>query len=49
MKLTSPSASDALPDVPFAGRERLVAGIERALAAGDCHAVTAPCATRCAG
>lgn len=31
----------ALPDIPFPGRERLVAGIDQALAAGDCHAVTA--------
>lgn len=41
MRDTSDSLADTLPDVPFPGRERLVAGIDRALAAGDCHAVTA--------
>ena len=34
-------AAGALPDIPFPGRERLVAGIDAALAAGDCRAVTA--------
>lgn len=41
MSKPSEGACGALPDVPFPGRERLVAGIDQALAAGDCHAVTA--------
>ncbi|MBJ6979269.1 cysteine dioxygenase family protein [Luteimonas sp. MC1895] len=41
MSKPSEGAGGALPDVPFHGRERLVAGIDQALAAGDCHAVTA--------
>lgn len=41
MSETSERAAGALPDVPFPGRERLLAGIDQALAAGDCHAVTA--------
>ena len=41
MSEPSDGAGGALPDIPFPGRERLVAGIDQALAAGDCHAVTA--------
>jgi len=35
------SKVSALPDVPFMGRERAVAAIDAAIAAGDDHAVTA--------
>ena len=41
MDSISHSAAGPLPDVPFQGRDRLVAGIDGALAAGDGHAVTA--------
>ena len=41
MSKPSDRAAGAFPDVPFPGRERLLAGIDQALAAGDCHAVTA--------
>ena len=33
--------SEALPDVPFEGRDRLVAAVDEAVAAGDVHAITA--------
>ena len=32
---------DALPDTPFAGRDRFIAAIDEAVIAGDEHAVTA--------
>ncbi len=41
MSNSANTSTDALPDVPFPGRELLVAGIDQALAAGDGHAVTA--------
>jgi predicted metal-dependent enzyme (double-stranded beta helix superfamily) len=41
MSQTSHDADGTLPDVAFPGRERLIADIDDALAAGDCHAVTA--------
>lgn len=41
MNIPGDGATGALPDIPFPGRQRLVAGIDQALAAGDCHAVTA--------
>lgn len=34
-------ATNALPDVPFQGRDKLVAAVDAAVAAGDEHAVTA--------
>ena len=38
----SPDAAPGdLPDIRFPGREQLIAAIDQALAAGDCHAVTA--------
>jgi len=33
--------SEALPDVPFEGRDLLVAAVDEAVAAGDVHAITA--------
>lgn len=33
--------SNDLPDVPFEGRERMIAAVDEAVAAGDVHAVTA--------
>ncbi|NLA68147.1 MAG: cysteine dioxygenase [Gammaproteobacteria bacterium] len=41
MSQASPAAADLAPDVDFPGRDLLVAGIDAALGAGDCHAVTA--------
>ena len=41
MNIPGDGLRGALPDIAFPGRERLVASIDQALAAGDCHAVTA--------
>ena len=41
--MTAPAdtIAPAAPDVAFPGRDRLLSGIDAAIAAGDCHAVTA--------
>ena len=41
MTQTREGADGALSDIVFPGRERLIAGVDAALGAGDCHAVTA--------
>jgi len=41
MTQTLECADGVLSDLDFPGRERLIAGIDAALGAGDCHAVTA--------
>ena len=41
MSKTPCASVGALPDIDFPGREQLVAGVDRALSAGDRHAVTA--------
>ncbi len=33
--------SDALPDIPFEGRDRFIAAVDAAVASGDGHAITA--------
>ena len=38
---TQSASREAFPDISFPGRDRLVAGIDAAVASGACHAITA--------